>query len=187
VLGPGGVIAGSILWETKRTKSWSDGWLPKLRDDQRAAKADVAVLLTHSLPKDVERFALKDGIWVTDPRCALPLASALRFSLLALAAARRSGEGQQSKMELLYAYLTGSGFRQKIEGIVEAFTTMRSDLEVERRAFEKQWSRREKQLERVMLNTVRMWGDLQGIAGAALPEIEGLEPRSLGAGEGVAG
>ncbi len=187
VLSAAGQQAGSILWESKRTKLWSDGWLEKLRDDQRAAKADLAVLVTQTLPKSVERFGLVDQVWVTDAASALPLAAALRKGLLDVATARHAAAGRSSKMELLYTYLTGPEFRRRVEAIVEAFTSMRIDLDAERRAFEKQWARREKQIERVMLNTAGMWGELEGIAGTALTAIEGLEPKHLGSGDDPAG
>lgn len=175
VIGSGGQIGGTLLWEFKRTKNWSDAWLVKLRDDQRAAKAEVAVIVSHTLPKGVETFELIEGVWVTHPRAALPVAMILRQSLLEIALARQSSEGQQSKTEMVYQYLTGPRFRQRVEAIVEAFSTMQEDLDKERKAIMKQWAKREEQIERVMAATVGMYGDLQGIAGKSLQEIEGLE------------
>jgi hypothetical protein len=175
----GGNACGTILWESKRTKSWSDGWLAKLREDQRAAKAEVAVIVTHALPKGVETFELMDGVWVTHPRAAVPVAMILRQSLLDLAGARQSSEGQQSKTEMVYQYLTGPRFKLRVEAIVEAFSTMQEDLDRERKAIMKQWAKREEQIERVMSATVGMYGDLQGIAGKSLQEIEGLELPAL--------
>jgi hypothetical protein len=175
VVGPGGILAGAILWESKRTKAWSDGWLAKLRDDQRAAKADIAVLVSQVLPKGVETFELVEGIWVTHPRAVLPVAMVLRQSLADLALARQSNQGQQTKTEMVYQYLTGPRFKQRVEAIVEAFTTMQEDLDKERKAIMKQWAKREEQIERVMGATVGMYGDLQGIAGKSLQEIEGLD------------
>lgn len=174
VIGSGGQIGGTLLWEFKRTKNWSDAWLVKLRDDQRAAKAEVAVIVSHTLPKGVETFELIEGVWVTHPRAALPVAMILRQSLLEIALARQSSEGQQSKTEMVYQYLTGPRFRQRVEAIVEAFSTMQEDLDKERKAIMKQWAKREEQIERVMSATVGMYGDLQGIAGKSLQEIEGL-------------
>ncbi|MBX3617070.1 DUF2130 domain-containing protein [Nitrosomonas sp.] len=175
VIGAGGQAGGTLLWEFKRTKNWSDAWLVKLRDDQRAAKAEVAVIVSHTLPKGVETFELIEGVWVTHPRAALPVAMILRQSLLEIALARQSSEGQQSKTEMVYQYLTGPRFRQRVEAIVEAFSTMQEDLDKERKAIMKQWAKREEQIERVMSATVGMYGDLQGIAGKSLQEIEGLE------------
>ncbi|NOT68590.1 MAG: DUF2130 domain-containing protein [Methylophilaceae bacterium] len=164
VVGTGGQSGGTILWELKRTKNWSDGWLVKLRDDQRTAKAEIAVIVSHSLPKGVETFELVEGVWVTHPRAALPVAMILRQSLLELALARQSSEGQQTKTEMVYQYLTGPRFRQRVEAIVEAFSTMQEDLDKERKVIMKQWAKREEQIERVMGATVGMYGDLQGIA-----------------------
>jgi hypothetical protein len=170
-----GQPCGTILWESKRTKNWSDAWLVKLREDQRTAKAEIAILVSQVLPKDVETFEMVDNIWVTHPRAALPVAAILRQSLLDISLARQSSEGQQTKTEMIYQYLTGPRFRHRVEAIVEAFTTMQLELDKERKVIMKQWAKREAQIERVMGATVGMYGDLQGIAGKSLQEIEGLE------------
>ncbi len=187
VTGPLGQVCGTILWEAKRTKHWSDGWLPKLREDQRAAKCELAVIVTHALPRGVDTFDLVDGVWVAHPRASLPVAASLRQMLFEVAAARRAGEGQQTKMELVYQYLTGPRFRQRVQAIVEAFSTMQEDLERERRAMLKQWEKRREQIDRVMHATVGMYGDLQGIAGRSLKEIGGLELPLLDGAAGAAG
>lgn len=179
VHGPGGQAGGSILWESKRTKNWNDAWLSKLRDDQRSAKAEIAVIVSQTLPKGVETFDIVDGIWVTHPRAALPVATVLRESLLEIARARHASAGQQTKTEMVYQYLTGPNFRHRVEAIVEAFTTMQADLDKEKKAIMKQWAKREAQIDRVVGATVGMYGDLQGIAGARLQEIEGLELKAL--------
>ncbi len=183
VLGPLGQPCGTILWESKRTKSWSDGWLAKLREDQREAKAEIAILTSVALPKGVETFELIESVWVTHPRVAIPLATTLRQSLIDVATARQVGEGQQTKTEMVYQYLTGPRFRQRVQAIVEAFSSMQEDLDKEKRAITKQWAKREEQIGRVMGATVGMYGDLQGIAGKSLQEIEGLELKSLGLNE----
>jgi len=179
VVSTGGQAGGTILWEFKRTKNWSDAWLAKLRDDQRTAKAEIAVIVSQILPKGVETFEMVEGVWVTHPRAALPVAMILRQSLLEISLARQSSEGQQTKTEMVYQYLTGPRFRQRVEAIVEAFSTMQEDLDKERKVIMKQWAKREEQIERVMGATVGMYGDLQGIAGKSLQEIEGLELHSL--------
>ena len=107
VLGANGQSCGTILWESKRTKSWNDGWLGKLRDDQRAVKAEIALIVSSTLPKGIETFDLVDNVWVVQPRFAVPLAVALRQSLIDLAGSRLTQEGQQTKMEFVYEYLTG--------------------------------------------------------------------------------
>ena len=134
VLGVSGQPCGTILWESKRTKNWSDGWLAKLRDDQRAANAELALLVSSALPKGVTAFDHVDGIWVAESRCAIPVAIALRQSLIEIAKVRQAGDGQQTKMELVYEYLTGPRFRHRIEAIVEKFSDMQSDLDKERKA-----------------------------------------------------
>lgn len=170
-----GQRCGTILWESKRTKSWSDSWLAKLREDQRAAKAEIAIIVSHALPKEVETFELIDNIWVIHPKAILPVAMMLRHTLVEITSVRQSTEGQQTKMELVYQYLTGPRFRQRVEGIVEAFSTMQEDLDKEKKAITRQWAKREAQIERVMQSTVGMYGDLQGIAGKTLQEISGLD------------
>lgn len=179
VVSQGGQPSGTILWECKRAKNWSDGWLVKLREDQRTAKAEISVLVSQVLPKGVEAFDVVDGVWVTSPRAALPVAAVLRHTLLQVGMARQVSEGQQTKTEMIYQYLTGPRFRHRVEAIVEAFSTMQEDLDKERKAIMKQWAKREQQIDRVMEATVGMYGDLQGIAGKSLQEIEGLELPAL--------
>lgn len=174
-----GMPCGTILWESKRTLRWSDGWLAKLREDQRTAKAEVCVLVSQALPKGVETFDLIEGVWVTSPRAALPVATMLRQGLLQVTQTRALSQGQQTKKEMVYDYLTGARFKQRVEAIVEAFSSMQEDLDKERKAILKQWSKRQEQIERVMNATVGMYGDLQGIAGKSLQEIEGLEFKGL--------
>jgi hypothetical protein len=181
VCGPNGLDCGTILWESKRTKNWSDTWLPKLKKDQREAKAEVSVLVSATLPKGVDGFGEVDSVWVASPRFALPLAALLRSTLVELASLKIAGQGLQTKTELVYAYLTGPRFRQRVQAMSEAFTAMEADLRAEKKTILKQWAKREAQIDRVVQATVGMYGDLQGIAGRTLPEIEGLvlpEPES---------
>ena len=183
VVSVSGQVCGIILWESKRTKNWSDGWLPKLREDQRAAKADIAVIVSQSLPKGLDTFQTIDGVCVTHPRLVLPVATLLRQSLIEVAQSRQAIQGQQAKSEMVYDYLTSPRFRQRIEAIVEAFSTMQADLEREKKVITKQWAKRDEQINRVMKSTVGMYGDLQGIVGKTLQEIESLELRLLEADE----
>ena len=176
-----GTPCGTILWESKRTRNWSDGWLPKLRDDQRTAKAEVCVLVSQVLPKGVESFDLIDGVWIASPRVAIPVAIILRQGLLQISQTRALSDGLQTKTEMVYQYLTGPRFRQRVEAIVEAFSSMQDDLDKERKVITKQWAKRQAQIESVMNSTVGMYGDLQGIAGQSLQEIEGLGLSSLDA------
>jgi hypothetical protein len=180
-----GQACGAILWESKRTKNWTDTWLPKLRDDQRAAKADLAVIVTHTLPKGMETFGHVDGVWVTGTRTFVPLAIALRHTLLELSLARQAGEGQQTKMELVYQYLTGHRFRQRVTAIIEKFEEMQSDLVKERTTMTKLWAKREMQIQAVLAATAGMYGDLQGIAGQAIETIDALDISRLAATAGA--
>lgn len=186
VRGPGGAPCGTILWESKRTKNWSDGWLAKLRKDQHDAKADISILVSQALPRDVDGLQCIDNVWVVHPRFVAPVAMAMRQSLVEIALARQSSEGLQTKTELVYQYLTGPRFRQRIHAIVEAFQTLRNDLDTERKVIVKQWAKREAQIEQVMQSTLGMYGDLQAIAGQNLQQIEGLELKALEDGTGQA-
>jgi hypothetical protein len=179
VVCPSGLVGGAILWESKRTKNWSDGWLAKLREDQRNAKADLSVLVSQALPKGVDTFDVIDGVWVTHPRAAIPVATVLRQTLIQVSTARLVSDGQQTKAELVYRYLTGSRFRQRVEAIVEAFTCMQADLDKERTAIMKQWAKRQEQIERVIGATAGMYGDLQGLAGTSMCEIDVFDLKAL--------
>jgi hypothetical protein len=178
VIGHNGQHCGTILWEAKRTKTWIEAWLPKLREDQRAAKAEVAIIISKTLPKGLETFELRDDVWVCGPRYAIPVASVLRQSLIDVAVARQAADGQQTKMELLYNYLTGPRFRHRVEAIVEKFSDMQEDLDRERKTMTRLWAKREEQIRCVVSATAGMYGDLQGIAGKTLREVDGLELRA---------
>lgn len=175
VIGPNGQPCGSILWESKRTKNWNDAWLAKLREDQRAAKAEIALIVSQVLREDMHAFDFVEGVWVTEPRSAIPVAVALRQSLIEISAARRASDGQQTKMEMIYQYLTGPRFRHRIEAIVERFSEMQEDLDKERKTMLRSWAKREEQIRIVIESTAGMYGDLQGIAGKNLQEITGLD------------
>jgi hypothetical protein len=170
-----GQSAGIILWESKRTKAWSDGWLAKLRDDQRRCGADIALIISQTLPKHIEHFDLVDGVWVAHTRCAVPVAIALRQTLIEVNSSRLVQQGQQTKMEQVYQYLTGMKFRQRVEAVVEKFNDMREDLDKERKFMSRQWAKRETQIVSVIESTVGMVGDLQAIVGKAMPEISCLD------------
>lgn len=180
-----GRACGRIVWETKNTKHWQSGWLAKLKDDTRAVNGNLAVLVTSALPEGLHEFGLIDGVWVASRRAWPALAVALREQLVQVAFAHAAGEGRQEKMDLLYRYLAGDAFRQKVTGIVEAFTALQEQLARERRAMEKIWKDREKQIERVITSTTGMYGEMSGILGGSLPEIPALTLE--GTLEGAAG
>ena len=171
---------GIILWETKNTKSWSDAWLTKFKDDMQEKRAVLGILVSVALPPHIKRFGQVNGLWVSDPASALPLSIALREQLVALNREQLASVGKNEKMEILYQYLAGTQFQQKISGIVEAFEAMQTQIMREKRAMEKQWKEREKQIERVVKNTVGLYGDMQGIIGGQIPEIPALELEGSG-------
>lgn len=168
-----GIECGRIIWESKKTKTWSEGWVQKLKDDQRIAKADIAVIVSSVLPEGVNGIALRDNVWVCDIKLATSIATALRQSLEAISREKTMSVGKNEKMEILYSYLTGTEFRQRIEAIVETFSTMRVSLDKEKVYFEKSWAEKEKQIQKVIRNTVGIYGDMSGIV--QLQKIELLE------------
>jgi hypothetical protein len=165
---------GSILWESKNAK-WSDGWIEKLKEDQRQAKADLAVLVTVNLPEEINTFNFVRGVWVCSWTSFVPLALALRFNLINIYFEKQNAVGVDEKMKVLYEYLTGNEFKHRVEGIVEAFGTLQDDIEREKRWFSSKWARQEKEIRKVIDHTHGMYGDLQGVTGRALPEIKSLE------------
>ena len=171
---PGAAAPSSGSPSGRRTGTTA--WLGKLRDDQRTAKAEHrADRFDRAVPKEIETFDLVENVWVTEPSFAIPLAIALRQSLIDVAASRQAQEGQQTKMEMVYAYLTGPRFRHRIDAIVEKFTDMQADLDRERNTMTRLWAKREEQLRGVLDSTAGLYGDLQGIAGRAMQEIESLD------------
>jgi hypothetical protein len=166
---------GVILWESKHTKGWKDDWIQKLKDDQREMGAEVAVIVSETMPKGIEAFGLMAGVWVVRFDLVTCLATALRQSLLELDFVKLSSIGKNEKMEALYQYLSGVEFRQKIEAIVETFVMMKRQLDSEKRAMEKIWKERDKHIDRVAKNTVGMYGEVRAVIGGALPEIKTLE------------
>jgi hypothetical protein len=166
---------GTIIWEAKNTMRWNPGWIEKLKDDQRQSSATIAVLVSVALPEDVTQFELIDGIWVCSLQSYLGLTVALRKYLVDLAFARQATQGKNEKVEMVYRYLAGDEFRQRIEAIVETFNAMHEQLFRERRAMEKNWKEREKQIERMTTNTVGLYGEMRGMIGPGLPVIKALE------------
>ena len=170
---------GAILWEFKRTKNWAAGWLEKLRGDQRAAKAEIAIIVSYALPDGIETFGMEEGIWITSPAYAIEVCAVLRFGLIEVAAARQATEGQETKMEMLYQYLTGPQFKHRVGAIVENFGNMLEDLEKEKRVQEKVWAKREGQIRIAIKAAAGFYGDLQGIAGSAVGELPALDVKLL--------
>jgi hypothetical protein len=165
---------GTILWESKNAQ-WTDGWISKLKEDQRQAKADLSVIISVNLPDGIDSFAYREGVWIVSWKHFLPLAWALRFNLVSVYHERQSNVGKDEKMKILYEYLVGPEFRNRVEGIVDAFSGLQEELEKEKRYFNVKWARQEKEIRRVIDHTHGMWGDLQSVVGKSLPEIKSLE------------
>ncbi|MBC7764533.1 DUF2130 domain-containing protein [Microbacteriaceae bacterium] len=177
VRSPRGTACGTILWEIKRTKNWVDGWVPKLKQDMRAARAEIAVIITESMPKQIEAdMGLFQGIWVAKPGLAIALGSLLRKSLLDVGLQKARTEHQGGKAEALYNFVTSHEFIQQVELMVETYQEMNLQVQKERVAYERLWSQREKQSQKLLLGTANIIGSMQGHIGqAAMPRIKGLE------------
>lgn len=168
-----GIECGKIIWESKKTKTWTEGWVQKLKDDQRQVKADLAVIVTSAMPQGTSGIVQKDNVWICDIKLALSIATLLRHSLETVAREKSMSVGKNEKVEILYAYLTGTEFKQRIEVIVETFSSMKTSLDKEKLYFTKTWAEKEKQIDRVIQNTVGIYGDLSGVV--QLQKIESLE------------
>ncbi|TSC87296.1 MAG: Uncharacterized protein G01um101416_510 [Microgenomates group bacterium Gr01-1014_16] len=165
---------GMILWESKNAQ-WKDEWLKKLREDQRAAGAQLAVLVVANPPEDIETFVYRENVWITTIKSARGLAIALRFDLIHIHFEKLANVGKNEKMEVLYQYLRSVEFTHRIEAIVEAFNNLQGDIEKEKRWFNLKWSRQEKELRKIIDNTHGMYGELQAVTGRELQEIKPLE------------
>jgi hypothetical protein len=170
-----GSDCGKIIFESKRTKTFNNAWIEKLKADMRSTQADVAILVTQVYPKEMSCFGERDGVWICSFSEALALTTALRHTIIRVSDTRRAEENKGEKMHMLYSYLTGNEFRQNIETIVEGFLSMKTSLTKERMQMEKIWKEREKQLEKILLSTSGMYGSIKGIAGASIGEIPLLE------------
>ncbi|WP_291275923.1 DUF2130 domain-containing protein [Flavobacterium sp.] len=166
---------GTIYYESKRTKAFQPAWIEKFKNDIRTKKANIGVLVTEVMPADMDRMGMKDGIWICTFEEFKGLSAVLRQSLIQISQAVQSQENKGDKMEMLYDFLTSNEFRLQIEGIVEGFSQMQADLISEKRAMQRIWSQREKQIEKVILNTTNMYGNIRGIAGNAVQAVRALE------------
>jgi hypothetical protein len=166
---------GKIIFESKRTKAFSMGWLDKLKNDMRNKQADVAILVTQAYPKGMTCFGEKEGVWICSFAEVVPVTTALRHTIIRIAETKKGEENKGEKMHMLYSYLTGNEFRQQIESIVEGFVSLRNSITKERIQMEKMWKEREKQLEKVLISTSGLYGSIKGIAGASITSIPLLE------------
>jgi hypothetical protein len=170
-----GVVCGRIIYESKRTKAWSNGWIDKLKTDMRNSGSDVAILVSQVFPKDMDKFGEKDGVWLCNFSEVGSVAHLLRSGIIKIHEAHKGQENKGEKMHMLYDYLTGNEFRGQMEAIVEGFIAMKQSIMKERIQMEKLWKEREKQLDKVLLSTSGMYGSVKGIAGASVSDIPLLE------------
>lgn len=170
-----GTACGKIIYESKRTKAWSNSWVEKLKADMRNSNCDVAVLVTQVFPKGMDKFGEKDGVWICNFNEVAGVSHLLRHSIVKVYEAGKSQENKGDKMQLLYNYLTGNEFRGQMEAIVEGFMAMKQSIMKERIQMEKIWKEREKQLEKVLISTSGMYGSVKGIAGASVSDIPLLD------------
>jgi hypothetical protein len=179
VMGPNLRPAGSILFESKRTKVWQDNWLSKLRLDQRNAKADVAVIVTQALPREMvannQSFMLVEGVWVCQWALLIPFVFVLRRGLIDLASSKIAAAGAETKAELVYAYLSSQLFKQRVQGMLEYVAGMKDLLEKEKRQMQAAWAARDRQIDGLVTSVAGMYGDLSGIAGGGIAQVEGLQ------------
>ena len=166
---------GKIYYESKRTKDFQKSWIEKFKADMREKGADIGVLVTDVMPSDMQRMGLYEGIWICSFEEFKGLSAVLREQIIKIHHAMKSQENKTDKMSLLYGFLTSNEFKMQIEAIVEAFTTMQSDLDSEKRSMQRIWKQREKQIEKVLDNTINMYGSIRGIAGNAIGNIKALE------------
>lgn len=172
----GGTNCGTIIWETKRAANWSNAWVQKLKDDQRAASAEIAILVTNAFPKglDEQPFVAHEGVWLVHPVAVVPVSCMLREILLAAHRQKAINVAREEKAELIYNYLCSPQFAQRIRAIVDAYKQAHSDLASEKAAFQKLWKKREAQLTRITDNVAAICGDLQGLAGNSMPLLDGV-------------
>lgn len=171
VIDRNGRSCGKILWESKNAE-WSQGWTPKLREDQRTAKADLAALVSVNLPTGVTNFVFKDGVWITSVASSLALAYALRFNLIQVQQIKVAAASKGETKDELFDYITGLEFRHRVEGMIEAYQNLLDDIEKEKRWFSLKWAKQEKSLRTLLDATGSFHGELESIVGAKLPKIK---------------
>jgi hypothetical protein len=171
---------GTIYYESKRTKDFQNTWIEKFKADIREKSATIGVLVTEVMPSEMPRMGMKEGIWICNYEEFKGLSAVLRETVIKLSALEDSQENKGDKMHLLYDYLTGNTFRMQVEAIVEGFTSMKTALDSEKRSMFRIWKEREKQIDKVLINTTEMYGSVRGIAGNAIQEVKALELDSPG-------
>ncbi|MFP6085305.1 DUF2130 domain-containing protein [Helicobacter pylori] len=166
---------GKIYYESKRTKEFQKAWVEKLKSDMREIGADVGVIVSEALPKEMERMGLFEGVWVCSFEEFKGLSAVLREGVIQVSLAKKSQENKGDKVNLLYHYLTSAEFSMQVNAIIEGFEQLRADLESEKRAMARIWKSREKQIDKVFEGTINMYGSIKGIAGNAIGQVKALE------------
>lgn len=169
------INCGKIYYESKRTKEFQPGWIEKFKADMREKGADVGVLVTDARPAGMDRVGIRDGIWICSYEEFKGLCGVLRETVIQLSLAIASQENRGDKMHLLYDFLTSNTFRMQVEAIVEGFSAMKSALDSEKRSMMRIWKERERQIDKVITNTIDMYGSIKGIAGSAIQPVQALE------------
>ncbi len=170
-----GQECGKIIYESKRTRDFSPDWIEKLKADMRSQGALLAVIVTQTMPKGMDCFGEKNGVWICSFSEVKAVAYILRDMILKLFTAARSQDNKGDKMNLLYNYLTSQEFSEQWKAIREGFLSMKQSIQRERDTMEKMWKAREKQLEKVLLNAAHVRGSIEGIAGKDAIDVNLLE------------
>ena len=177
---------GKLVWEAKRTKRWNDDWLGKIKEDGDRVGAHLRVIVSETLPSDVRNFELKEGVWISNIHCALPLATALRSQLIESTRLHRAGQGQGLKMDEIYQYLTSPRFSERIQRMVETWKALEEQVNSEERSMRRQWKERRKQLAKMQDSTIELFTDFSAILGREIPQVPGLELDALPPGDNTA-
>lgn len=176
VKSPMGVVCGTILWESKRTKAWSDAWIGKLKTDLLSDRANIPAVISETVPEEAKTgIGLKDGVWIAIPKLAVPLALLLRKTLLDVAKQKKISENKQTKAEELYGFVTSHDFQHQVEAMIEIYKDMQEQIAKERIVYERSWKQREIQVQRLLSGVAGIYGSMQGISGQALLPIHQLE------------
>ena len=176
---------GIVVWEAKRTKRWNDNWLAKIKEDADRVGSHLRVIVSETLPTDIRNFGLKEGVWISNIECALPLALILRSQLIESARQQRAGQGMDLKMDEIYRYLTSPRFGERIQRMVETWTALQKQVDSEERAMQRQWKERRKQLAKMENSTIELFTDFSHILGREIPQVPGLELEALPPGDNV--
>ena len=177
---------GKVVWEAKRTKRWNDDWLRKIKEDADRVGAHLRVIVSETLPNDVRNFELREGVWISNIDCALPLAMALRSQLIESTRLQRAGQGKGLKMDEIYQYLTSPRFAERFQRMVETWIALEEQVSSEERSMRRQWKERRKQLTKMQDSTLELYTDFSAILGREIAQVPGLELDALPPGDSIA-